>query len=114
MEQLDTLVTITNNGMGHADPALQQKLLGVWLKLTLENGTVPGAIALYTAGVRMACDGSPVLEELQALEARGAHIILCKTCLDAFGLSDMVRVGVVGGMGDIIAAQTKAKKIVPL
>ncbi len=114
MEQLDTLITITRAGMGHADEALQQKLLGVWLKLTLENGTLPGAIACYTDGVRMACEGSPVLEDLKALEAAGVHVILCKTCLDALGLTDQVGVGVVGGMGDILAAQVKAQKVVPL
>ncbi len=114
MEQKDTLVTITRDGLGHADPQLQRRLLGVWLKLTLENGTLPGAIACYTDGVRMACEGSPVLEELRALEERGVHVILCKTCLDAFDLGDKVGVGVVGGMGDILAAQVKAKKVVAL
>lgn len=114
MQQLETLVTITRAGMGHADPALQEKLLGVWLKLTLENDTLPGAIACYTDGVRMACEGSPVLDDLKALEDKGVHIILCKTCLDSFGLSDQVAVGVVGGMGDILAAQVKATKVVAL
>jgi len=114
MQQLDTLVTISRDGMGHADNALQQQVLDVWLKLTLENGTLPGAIALYTDGVRIACEGSPHLESLAALEAQGVHVILCKTCLDAFHLTDKVRVGLIGGMGDIIAAQTKAKKIIDL
>ena len=87
MEQLDTLVTITRAGMGSGDPDLQQQLLGTWLRITLENGTLPGAIACYTDGVRMACEGSPVLDELRALEARGVHVILCKTCLDRFDLN---------------------------
>ena len=114
MLQLDTLVTITRAGMGHADPDLQVKLLDVWLKLTLENGTLPGAIACYTDGVRMACEGSPVIDDLKALESQGVHVILCKTCLDSFGLANDVAVGVVGGMGDILAAQVKATKVVAL
>ncbi|MDF1701956.1 MAG: DsrE family protein [Planctomycetota bacterium] len=114
MEQPDTLVLVTRRGMGHADESLQEHVFGVWLKLTLENGTLPGAIAFYTDGVRLACEGSPVLEELEALEARGVHLILCKTCLDAFGITDTARVGVIGGMGDIIAAQTKAAKVITL
>lgn len=114
MEQKDTLVVIKRNGMGEADRDLGHKLVGVWLKLTLENGTLPGAIAFYTEGVRLACEGSPVLDELAELEARGVHLILCKTCLDAFGIFDDVRVGVVGGMGDIIAAQVTAQKVISL
>jgi sulfur relay (sulfurtransferase) complex TusBCD TusD component (DsrE family) len=112
--QSDTLVSFTRNGMGSADVELQQKLAGVWLTLCLENGRLPGAITFYTEGVRLACTGSPVLEQLKALEEKGVHLILCKTCLDSFGLADEVAVGIVGGMGDIIAAQATAAKIVNL
>ena len=109
-----TLVMVTRNGMGSADQALQQKLLGVWLRLHQENGTLPGAIAFYTDGVRLVCEGSPVLEQLATYEEAGVHLISCKTCLDSFGLTDQVRVGVVGGMGDIIAAQVTAEKVISL
>ena len=55
-----------------------------------------------------------VLAELRELEARGVHLILCSTCLDHFGLSESVEVGIVGGMGDIIAAQWAAQKVISL
>jgi len=41
-------------------------------------------------------------------------LIICKTCLDYYGLVDKVRVGIVGGMGDIIAAQALANKVITL
>jgi hypothetical protein len=110
----DTLVVITREGMGSAEPALQKKLIGTWLTLLLEGGDLPGAICFYTDGVRLAVEGSPVLEQLARLEERGVHLILCKTCLDFFGLAEKVRVGIVGGMGDILAAQMIAAKVVPL
>ena len=112
--QSDTLVSFTRNGMGDADPELQLRLAAVWLTVCLENGHLPGAISFYAEGVRLACEGSPVLEQLAALEAQGVHLILCKTCLDAFGLADQVAVGLVGGMGDIFAAQAKASKVIAL
>jgi hypothetical protein len=112
--QSDTLVVFTRNGMGHAEPGLQQRLAGTWLRLCLENGRLPGAIAFYTDGVRLACEGSPVLDLLGELEAKGVRLVLCKTCLDAFGLGGAVRVGVVGGMGDILAAQSAATKVLHL
>ena len=114
MSTEDTLVVITRNGMGDAEPELQQKLLSKWIQLTLENDQLPGALALYTRGVLAACEGSPALEGLQALDAKGVPVILCKTCIDAFDVADEVRVGIVGGMGDIIAAQIKAGKVVHL
>ena len=114
MLQLETLVTITRSGMGHAEGELPLDLLGTWLKVTLANGTLPGAIACYTDGVRVACAGSPVLDDLKAFEDQGVHVILCKTCLDRFDLAEKVSVGIVGGMGDIVAAQVKATKVVHL
>ena len=109
-----SLVSFTRNGMGSADPELQLKLAGVWLQVCLDNEHLPGAITFYTDGVRLACEGSPVLDLLAEYERRGVHLILCKTCLDTFGLTDQVRVGLVGGMGDIFAAQAKAAKIIAL
>lgn len=110
----DTVLVLTRNGMGSADTTLQHKLLSTYLAILLENGTLPGAICFYTEGVRLAVEGSPVLEPLAELERRGVHLILCKTCLDCFGLVDKVRVGVVGGMIDIVAAQIKAAKVITL
>ena len=110
----DTLVVITREGMGSAEPALQKKLVGTWLTLLVEGGNLPGAICFYTDGVKLAVEGSPVLGQLAALEEKGVHLILCKTCLDFFGLAENVRVGVVGGMGDILAAQMVAAKVVLL
>ena len=109
-----TLASFTRNGMGSADPALQLKLAGVWLAMCLQNDMLPGAMTFYTDGVRLACEGSPVLEQLAEFEQRGVHLILCKTCLDTFGLADKVQVGLVGGMGDIFAAQAKATKVINL
>jgi intracellular sulfur oxidation DsrE/DsrF family protein len=109
-----TVLLITQNGMGHADPALQLKLLGIYLNLLLENNIHPAAICLYTDGVRLAVEGSPVLEQLQALEGQGVPLILCSTCLNAFNLQDQVRVGIQGGMPDIIEAQFRASKVITL
>ena len=108
------LIQVTHDGMGAADPALQHTLLRKYLLLLQENGTLPAAICFYTSGVKMVIEGSPVLDVLQALEGQGVRLIVCKTCLDHFGLLEKVRVGIVGGMGDIIAAQMLADKVITL
>jgi len=108
------LIQVTRDGMGTADPELQHSLLAKYLLLLQQNGTLPGAICFYASGVRMVVEGSPVLEALRSLEAHGVRLIVCKTCLDYFGLLDKVRVGIVGGMGDIIAAQWVADKVISL
>jgi intracellular sulfur oxidation DsrE/DsrF family protein len=108
------LIQVINDGMGAADPALQHTLLRKYLLLLQDNHSLPGAICFYTSGVKMVVEGSPVLDVLQSLEAQGVRLIVCKTCLDHFGLLEKVRVGIVGGMGDIIAAQMVAGKVITL
>jgi hypothetical protein len=100
--------------MGSADVPLQQKLFDTYLKLLLENGSFPGAICFYTDGVKLVVEGSPVLEPLRELERRGVRLVICRTCLVSFDLLEKVRVGIVGGMGDILAAQTLAAKVITL
>ena len=108
------IIQVTSDGMGAADVELQHTLLRKYLLLLQQNGTLPSAICFYTSGVRMVIEGSPVLDVLQSLEAHGVRLVVCKTCLDYFGLLEKVRVGIVGGMGDIIAAQWLAGKVISL
>lgn len=106
------VVIFKSNGMGETDEQpLKDKLTKTFLTFTRQNPNLPQAICFYTEGVRLACEGSPVLEELRALEAVGVHLILCQTCLDYFGLKDKVKVGIVGGMGDIMAAMWQADTV---
>jgi intracellular sulfur oxidation DsrE/DsrF family protein len=107
----DTVIVVTNYGMGKAEEKLQLMLMQKYLSLLLEQSELPYAICFYTEGVRLTVDGSSVLDQLQTLEARGMRLIICSTCLNYFGLQDKVRVGIVGGMPDILEAQIKAAKV---
>jgi hypothetical protein len=108
----DTVILVARNGMGDAEPELQLRLMGTYFKVLLEDRSLPAAICFYTEGVRLAVEGSPVLDILNELEGRGVRLILCRTCLEFFGLTGKVRVGIVGGMGDIVAAQAAAARVV--
>lgn len=107
----ESMVLFTRFGMGEAPAELQQKLAGVFLKL-LDQDTPPGVIAFYGDGVKLTCEGSPVIDQLRVLSNRGVRLVVCQTCLDFFGLREQMRVGIVGGMGDIVAAMTSAAKVI--
>jgi hypothetical protein len=109
-----TVILINNDGMGSAEEALRRKLLRVYLMMLRDNGLIPGAICFYAGGVKIAVEGSPVLDLLQELEAKGVRLILCSTCLQYFELADKVAVGIVGGMSDIVLAQWMANKVITL
>ena len=110
----EAILLITKDGMGSADQALQHKLLDTYLKLLVENEPLPAAICFYTDGVKLVVEGSPFLERLLLIEQKGVRLIICSTCLNYFGLTEKVRVGIVGGMPDILEAQSKASKVITL
>lgn len=110
----NTVLTLTGDGLGQGDPALRHRLVKTYLTMLLDNDYAPAAVCFYTEGVRLACDGSAVLDELRALAGRGVPLILCKTCLDFYDLANQRRVGIVGGMADIIEAQWRAEKVITL
>ena len=110
----NSVILIQNNGMGHADLPLQQTLMGKYLELLLASDDLPAAICFYTEGVKLVTEGSPVLIQLAALEAQSVRLIVCSTCLNYFGLAESVKVGIIGGMGDILTAQAQAEKVITL
>jgi len=110
----NTVLLFTRYGLGHAPDELQQRLADVFLNLLNESGVLPAKMCFYTDGVKLVCEGSPVLEELRALETEGVELIVCSTCLNYFGLTGKVRVGIVGGMPDIVEAMQKAEKVISL
>jgi len=112
-EENNIVLVFKTNGMGISEvQPLKEKLAKTFLTLTSQMEPLPKIICFYTDGVRLACDGSPILDELLTLEQRGVHIILCQTCLDAYELRDQVRVGIIGGMSDIITAIWQADKVI--
>jgi intracellular sulfur oxidation DsrE/DsrF family protein len=110
----NTVVLITKEGMGTADGSLQRKLLDTYLRLLIENNSLPAVICFYTEGVKLVAEGSAFLERLSQIEKKGIRLIICSTCLEFFDLSDKVQVGIVGGMADILDAQIKANKVITL
>jgi intracellular sulfur oxidation DsrE/DsrF family protein len=109
------VVVFKSDGMGTtAAQPLRETLARKFLGLIIDADPLPAAICFYTDGVKLICEGSPILAELAALEQRGVPLVICKTCLDYFGLADQVRCGVVGGMTDIITAMWAADSLIEL
>ena len=106
-----TVYVVSRNGLGDAPENLQRILAVNFFGLAVESEHSPETILFYADGVKLACEGSDVVESLRALEKKGTRLILCRTCLDYFGLMDKVAVGSVGKMTDIVAAMESATKV---
>ena len=109
------VIVFKSDGMGMtAAQPLRETLAQKFAGLIIDAEPLPAAICFYTDGVKLICEGSPILAELLALEARGVHLVICQSCLDYFGLADQVRCGVIGGMTDIITAMWRADTVIEL
>ncbi len=110
-----TVFLFTTYGLGQTENAeLKVKLAKKFLALLASADPLPSQICFYTDGVKLCVTGSPVLDELRALAEKGVELVLCSTCVETFGLRDQVAVGIVGGMGDIVEAVTKADNAITL
>jgi hypothetical protein len=110
----NTVLLLTRNGLGDAPNGLQQILVAKYFSLLRQSSQYPGTILFYTEGVRLVCDGSPILEHLSHLASSGVRLVVCSTCLDYFGLMENIKVGEVLGMPDILAAMQSAMNVISL
>jgi selenium metabolism protein YedF len=74
--------------------------------------TKPSRLILINSGVRLATEGSEVLETLRALSQKGIEILSCGTCLDFYGLKQKLKVGVVSNMYDIAQSLLEADRLI--
>ena len=109
------VVLVRQEGLGQV-PAQDRKFaLEMFDKFlhTMETQPVrPEAICFYTDGVKLACKGSPVVPSLKLIQGMGVRLVLCRSCLDYFGLLEDVAVGDVGGMNDILKLLMEADHVI--
>jgi selenium metabolism protein YedF len=106
------VVQVTSATMGSGDDELGALLLRSFLKTQAQLDERPARIVFYNGGVRLCCEGSPLLDDLRALEASGIEIIACGTCLNFFGLADDLAVGRVTDMLEIASTLAAAGRTV--
>ena len=107
-----TVLYLDSDQMGRGDAELGRKLLKSFLKELLASPYTPDLVGCLNHGVRLTTTGSPVLEELRALEAKGSRVASCGTCLDAFDLRDQLEVGEVGNMAMTVEILNTAQRVI--
>jgi len=109
-----TVIFATDRGLGRSDPDLGAILMRAFMATIADRPQPPDVIALMQGAVRLACEGSPVLDPLRALQGGGTEVLACGTCLDYFGLMDKLQVGRVSNMAEIVEALMGATCVIPL
>ena len=94
----DTVVVIASDQMGEGAEELGKTLLKAFVFSLTQQDKLPRTMLFYNGGAHLTCEGSPMLEDLKALEAEGVEILTCGTCLNFYGLTEKLAVGGVTNM----------------
>ena len=103
---------IASDKMGDGAEELGKTLLKAFVFSLTQQDKLPKTILFYNGGAHLTCEGSPMLEDLKALEAEGVEIVTCGTCLNFYGLTEKLQVGTVTNMYVIAEKMLNAGNVV--
>ncbi len=93
---------VSTDSLGRGSEELGKVLVKALLNTLSGNESLPEKIVLINSGVKLACEGSDVLEALQVVVDKGVELLACGTCLNYFGLTEKLKVGRVSNAYEIL------------
>jgi selenium metabolism protein YedF len=108
------VLVVSSDIMGRGEVELGSILIRGFFHTLGEVQPLPQRILFFNTGVRLACTGSPVLDDLRALEDKGIEFLVCGTCLNHLELTEQLAAGQVSNMYDIAETMLSAGKVVNL
>jgi hypothetical protein len=73
---------------------------------------LPQKIVFYNSGVKLAVDGSPVIDHLRDLEKMGVELLLCATCVGHYSLGTKINTGTLSNMYSIAESLASSGNII--
>ena len=99
-------------GISAGEPG--KKLMETFLYTLAQMPEAPKVIILVNAAVKMAAEGSAVLDNLKILAEKGADIRSCGQCLTFYGLTNSLAVGKITNMLDIVETVTSSARTITI
>jgi selenium metabolism protein YedF len=106
------LITGDQIGISAEEPG--KKLMQTFLYSLAQLPKAPDLILLLNAGVKLAAQGSEVLDNLKTLVEHGADIRSCGQCLNYYGLTEKLAVGKITNMMEIVEFLTSSMRTVTI
>lgn len=113
-ENANIVLVIASDTVGRGNDELGSVLMRAFTHTLLEVKPQPNMIIFMNNGVKLAVKDSLVLEDLQELSDNGIEILVCGTCLNYFGLTDSLAVGIISNAYNIAEALLQANKVINL
>ena len=107
----DYVIAITSDCMGQGDEELGRKLMKSFISIILYLDSLPTTVIFYNSGVKLVVKDSPVIEYLSELKKNNVEIIVCGTCVDFYGLTNILGIGTINDMLTITNRLLKAEKV---
>ena len=108
----ETVIAISKDFMGNGSEELGKILIKGFVYTSSEYEKLPKTIVFFNSGVKLTCEDSPCIDDLQKLQDKGVEIISCGTCLDYFGLKEKLLVGEISNMYTIYETLFNAGKVI--
>lgn len=109
-----SVLLVQSELMGEGDPQLGHVLMRSFFHALSESSDLPTEIFFVNGGVKLTCQGSPVLERLRTLEQRGVQMMSCGTCLDFYHLKEQLAIGGITNMYTIVESLFRADRTIRL
>ena len=108
----DVIVALSSDRMGDGDDVLGAALMTEFVHALPLLTRTPDAVLLYNSGVKLACTGTETAPDLYALSCRGCDILVCRVCLEHYGLAGRLAVGEKAGMASLAEKLIHAERII--
>jgi len=108
------LLVMGSQFLGDGNEELGKALVRSFYYALASEENLPAQIILTNSAVKLAVEGSPVLQSLIDLEKRGVHILVCSTSLDYYCLREKLYAGTIANMYLIIEQLSLYPRVVTL
>ena len=113
MEEDSYIVVLHSDTLGEGAKELGHTLMKSFLFALSEQDHLPHTLIFYNGGAKLTTQGSPVLEDLKAMEEAGTEILTCGICLEYFNFTEKLAVGSATNMYRIVELQRSFKTVSP-
>jgi selenium metabolism protein YedF len=94
-------IFIAKDAIGSGSEELGKKLMKAFFFSLTEIDNKPTRIIFMNSGVKLCTEGNDAAQNLKSLQESGTEILVCGACLEYFGISNKLQVGIVSNMYDI-------------
>jgi len=109
-----SVMLIASDEIGTGEHELGKTLMKMFLYTASESDSPPSTLIFMNSGVRLVTENEETAAHVKKLEEAGTEVLVCGTCLDYYGLKEILKAGAVSNMYDIQSAMVGATLLVSL